>query len=285
MTRRRGANHAATARETRCLVAMRWHVVAAVVVTAAVAFVHHCARRPAGRNIGRGPGPACTLPPRTCVERCDELVEMPASGPGYFDHVVVEESIPETSTSFIRRDLMMLVQYAAAKVACKAAAWNTGIGGPIALGDMSHRDGSTPGEVWGMPRHPASSHVDGLAIDIAYYQRNTPNNNQRAICPHVDATGKERWRCLAPPTHLDEWRTALFIGAFLEEPRVRVIGIDGKTAKPILDAFAELCRTRWIEEHACKSRRISYETRRDGRGWFYGHHNHLHVAWSARDQR
>ena len=259
---------------------MRWSVVLATLVTVALALVVRCANRPPGRNIGRGPGRACVLPPRSCVERCDELVEMPLVGLGYVDNRVTEEMIEATSTSFIRRDLMMLVQYAAAKVACKAATWNTGHGAPIGLGDMSERDGSTPGMVWGQPRHPWNTHVGGLAIDIAYYQRDTPDNEPRPVCPHMDTRGKERWRCLATPAHLDAWRTALFIGAFLEEPHVRVIGVDGLVAAPILDAFDELCATGWIDRAACARRRlIQSEQRNAGRGWFFGHHNHLHAAW------
>jgi len=69
-----------------------------------------------------------------------------------------------------------------------------------------------------------------------------------------------------------------------EEPRIRVIGIDGRAAKPILAAFDELCATRWIEPAACRRHKIQFETRAAGHGWFYGHHNHLHVAWSASDR-
>jgi hypothetical protein len=205
---------------------------------------------------------------------------MPLVGFGYVDYRATEEMIEATSTSFIRRDLMMVVQYAAAKVACKAATWNTGHGSPIGLGDMSEHDGSTPGMVWGAPRHPRNTHVGGVAIDIAYYQRDTPDNEPRAVCPHTDARGKERWRCVAAPTHLDAWRTALFIGAFLEEPQIRVIGMDGLVGPPVLEAFDELCATGWIDRAACARRRlIQFETRNRGRGWFFGHHNHLHAAW------
>ncbi len=74
----------------------------------------------------------------------------------------------------------------------------------------------------------------------------------------------------------------MFIGAFLEDANIRVIGIDGKAAMPILAAFDELCRTTWIDTSACRRRdRVRWETKPTGRGWFYGHHNHLHVSWSA----
>jgi hypothetical protein len=72
----------------------------------------------------------------------------------------------------------------------------------------------------------------------------------------------------------------LFIGVLLEDARVRVIGVDGLAASPILAAFDELCAARWIEPAACARRtRIAYETTDTGRGWFRGHHNHMHVSW------
>jgi hypothetical protein len=220
------------------------------------------------------------LPQRSCIARCAERVEMPMSGSGYVNIRRDGEDSVETSASYLRRDLTMLVQYAAAKVACKAADWHTGNGGPIALGDMSQRDGSIPGTVWREPRHPPNTHLDGLSIDIAYFQTGTVDNHLRPICRHRSAAGVEEYRCVEPPTGLDAWRTALFIGAFLEEPRIRAIGVDGRAARPILAAFRELCATGWIEKAACHLRnRIRFETRDTGQLWFYGHHNHLHVSW------
>lgn len=209
-----------------------------------------------------------------------DLVEMPVTGPGYVDVRLDDERTSETSTSYLRRDLSALVRYAAAKVAREAHDWPTGHGGEIALGDMSERDGSTPGTRNGSPRHPAHTHVGGRDIDLAYFQRDTLDNQLRPICQHRQ-DGIEMYRCLAPPTRLDAWRTAFFIGAFLENAHVRVIGIDGYAAAPILAAFDELCATGWIEPSACARRsRITYETSDGGRGWFRGHHNHMHVSWS-----
>lgn len=102
---------------------------------------------------------------------------MPLAGPGYTDVRNEPESISATSMRYLRRDLMMLVQYGAAKVACKAERWNTGNGGPIVVGDMSEADGSTPGMLWGRPRHPAFSHVDGLAA-----HRRTSMRGGRPCC-------------------------------------------------------------------------------------------------------
>jgi hypothetical protein len=223
------------------------------------------------------------LPPDVCVgETCDELVEMPITGRGYFDARLDSEQTPDTSTSYLRRDLLTLVRYAAANVECKSNDWPTGNGGEIALGDMSERDGSTPGTRVGSPRHPKRTHVGGRDIDIAYFQRDTLDNQLRPICEHRDG-GVELYRCIAPPTRLDAWRTALFMGALLEDARVRVIGIDGFAAGPILSAFDDLCATDWIERSACQRRsRITFERTNLGRGWFRGHHNHFHVSWRHR---
>lgn len=205
---------------------------------------------------------------------------MPLAGPGYVDVRLDSEQTTDTSTSYLRRDLMTLVRYAAAKVACKAASWPTGNGGEIALGDMSERDGSTPGTRVGSPRHPTKTHVAGRDIDLAYFQRDTLDNQLRPICKHKERS-VEAYRCIAPPTRLDAWRTALFIGALLEDARVRVIGVDGLAASPIRAAFDELCETGWIERAACnRSDRITFERADTGRGWFRGHHNHMHVSWS-----
>jgi hypothetical protein len=261
---------------------VRWFVALATVGTGALAIAAKLAERPEPPRIGSAPGPECSLPPRACTEDCDTLVEMPLAGPGYVDPRRAGEDTTATSTSYLRRDLMLAIEYAAAKVACKAASWNTGIGGPIVLGDASEIDGAIPGTQWQMPRHPQHSHVDGLAIDIAYYQRDTPDNRGRPVCPHRSHDGDERYHCLGPPALLDAWRTALFLGALLEEPRIRVIGIDGGAAGTILAAFATLCHDGWIDAAACRRRRrIGYEIHPGELGWYYGHHNHLHVAWTA----
>jgi len=256
---------------------MRWILVLAVLVTVAIAVAgsrhHH-------RGIGAGPGPACVLPVRSCGVRCDDLVQMHAAGSGFVDLPLPGEELAATSTSYLRRDLAALVEYAAAKVACKAADWDTGIGGPIVLGDMSESDGATPGTQWNAPRHPVATHEGGRDIDIAYYQRDVANNELRPICRHLATATSDAYHCVAEPERLDAWRTALFLGALLEEPQVRVIGVDGRAAPPILAALVELCTSGWVEREACARRnRIVFETSDTGKLWFRGHHNHLHVSW------
>ena len=217
---------------------------------------------------------ADALPPRDCTERCDDLVWFsPARGPGY-------EEVPEnddevalpSSMSYARRDLAMALKYATAKVQRETG------GHALGLGDMSDRDGATPGMAYGEPRHPRHTHVAGRDADVAYYQRGTPDNHPRPICPHVTG-GVEQWHCTAPPTILDARRTAMFIGFMFESTHVRIIGVDGAAAPPILRALKRACADGTIEPDACARVRLGYETSDTGRLWFYGHHNHMHVSW------
>jgi hypothetical protein len=249
---------------------MRGRKIAACVVglAAGIATVHHLAAREIG---------ACALPPRDCdgsAAYCGDLVWFaPARGPGYEDVPLDDEVAVPDSTSYARRDLMMLIKYAAAKVACLRG------GHPIALGDISDRDGQTPGAVYGMPRHPRGTHVAGRDIDLAYYQRDTPDNHLRPICPHV-VDGVEQWHCTAPPTTLDAQRSALFIGFLFESPHVRIVGIDGAAAGPIKRALDHACAAGTIPADACARVRLGYELADTGRLWYFGHHNHMHVSWA-----
>ncbi len=261
---------------------MWWQLALATVVTLGFAGARQLDLWGDDGAIGQGPGRPCDLPARVCdprVQRCDWMMEMPGEGVGFEDHQRDSHPGMRALVSWIRRDLAMLVQYAAAKVACKARSWSTGTGGPIVVADMSAYDGSIPGELLGRRHHPLGSHTNGRDLDIAYYQRGTYDNAVRPICRYRDREGVDQMRCLARPTQLDAWRTALFFGALLEEPRIRVIGIDGKAARDILAAFDRLCATSWIEPAACAQRgKIVYETRDRGLAWFRGHHDHFHVS-------
>ena len=119
---------------------------------------------------GDAPGPQCdNLPPLHCIggsEYCSELVQFdPAVGEGYVDFPMNGESWEDQFRSFVRRDLMMLISYASAKVACKSADWNYGNFAPLGLVDMSEADGSIPGTSVGYPGPPEGTHEDGKDID------------------------------------------------------------------------------------------------------------------------
>ncbi len=216
------------------------------------------------------------LPPRDCAEspaRCGELVWFaPSRGPGYEDIPLDDEAALPDSSSYVRRDLMMLIKYAAAKVAAQTG------GRPLALGDMSDRDGATPGTLDGAPRHPQRTHVAGRDIDLAYYQHGTPDNHLRAICPHA-VDGVEQWHCTAAPTILDAHRTALFIGFLFESPQVRIVGIDARAVVPIRRVLDRACAAGTITADACARIKLGYEVADTGRLWYRGHHNHMHVSW------
>jgi hypothetical protein len=229
--------------------------------------------------LGPAPGPQCEdLPPLHCVGdvfHCAELVQFnPAIGDGWADYPA---NYPETEDnqvySYIRRDLMQLVQYATAKVACKTADWDYGNFEPLALGDMSEADGRTPALLTlGVYYHPPGTHEDGRDIDTAYFQTFSDDNRLRPICVHYDS------HCVDTPYALDIWRTALYIAYLAEHPLLRVIGVDGQAGLVLEGALNTLVATGWIDAELRNSIPLAYEIEDTGLGWFRYHHHHNHVS-------
>jgi len=243
-----------------------------------------------GPGPGPGPGPNCEdkLPPLECegdAAYCGELIQFdPTEGYGYVDYPENGETWDNQYRSWLRRDVVILIKYASAVVACKADKWEFGNGGPLGLIDMSEEDGSIPGTSIGQPGHPQGTHVNGFDIDVAYYQVNTANNQARPVCDHYIG-GVEQYHCTAPPHLLDPWRNALFLGALFEHPYSRVVGCDGQVG-PILDAcYDTLCDQGWISDYACKNPKLTYETTDMGYGWFYFHHHHMHISFKQPNYR
>lgn len=253
---------------------------------------------------GQGPGPDCAdLPQKDCtgtISYCGELIQFePLTGTGYDNYPLNGECYPcapgkgcngyGTCTtggklesqwrSWARRDLVMLVKWAAAYVDCKAKSWGGGNGKPIGLGDMSEKDGSIPGTSIGEPGHPAGTHEDGYDMDIAYFQSIGNDNYLKAVCDHY-LNGKDQYHCTKAPNILDLWRTTLFIGALLTSDRTRVIGVDGKIGPLVEQAMPVLCAKKWLPQKACNkmAQGLAYATYDDGSGWFYFHHHHLHLS-------
>jgi hypothetical protein len=79
---------------------------------------------------------------------------LPTAGLGYLDYPMLPETGDHRYFSFLRKDLMLLVKYATAKVACKTADWGYGNRAPLGLGDMSEAGGAIPGTSFGVLRHP-----------------------------------------------------------------------------------------------------------------------------------
>lgn len=235
---------------------------------------------------GAGPGPACNdLPPKHCNgsgSYCGQLLPFdPDDGPGYVDYPLNGESWSNQYRSYARRDLIMLIKWATAYVACKSVGWSGGNGHPLGLGDMSEGNGAIPGTSDGDPGHPPGTHVNGRDMDIAYYQQTGPNNYLRPVCPHGGA-----YHCTAPPNNLDKWRTALFIGALLTSERTRVIGVDGQIGPIVEDAIDVLDDQGWLPNHDSGAEgNLAYEVFNNGNGWYNFHHHHLHVSlwgWSGK---
>jgi hypothetical protein len=249
-----------------------------------------CALDP-GPGPGPGPGPSCTnLPPRDCTAgatACAELIQFdPTNNPadanydpllGYIDCPENGETWANQYRSWLRRDVVMAIQHAAALTACKSVGWTAGNGGPVGLIDMSEADGSIPGTSIGSPGHPTGTHTNGYQIDIAYWQTNTSNNEARPVCDHM-AGGSDAYHCVDHPYLLDPWRTALFIGTMMEHDGLRAVGVDGKVGPVLEVALDTLCAENWLSGPACAaSHPLWYEVVDEGMGWFQFHHHHMHV--------
>lgn len=232
---------------------------------------------------GDAPGLSCDdLPPLYCIggsDYCSELVQFdPSIGEGYIDYPMNGEAWDDQFRSYIRRDLMMLIDYATAKVACKADDWEYGNYAPLGLIDMSEEDGSIPGTSIGYPGHPPGTHEDGKDIDTAYYQLYTDDNMGRVVGLHYD------FHLVEPPYNFDKWRTALFISYLAEHPVLRVVGVDGQIGL-ILEGtddqygtFDDLVDKGWIDPAHRDFIPLAYEVEDTGLGWFRFHHHHMHVS-------
>lgn len=207
----------------------------------------------------------CTAGNSTCT--AIELFS-PTAGDGY---LVTHPPV----YSWLRHDTAMLVKYATAAVACLMPGSY-----PLGLGDMSEQTGDVPGTAAGQLRHPAGTHVQGLDIDIAYYQTGQPNNYLRPICEHTSG-GVDQYHCVAAPTFLDVTRTTLFLAKLMESSRVRVIGVDGKVGTLVEQEAQNLHTQGKISTsslNAIKGGKLAYETTDGGAGWYRFHHHHLHLS-------
>lgn len=225
------------------------------------------------RPVGRPWETPCVVPPLDCEEGCDELVWVSVvPGPGYKDVPVPDERDAARSTSWLRRDLFMVIRHAAARVACTYG------GLPLELGDMSERYGAIPGTAAGRPRHPFGSHLGGHDIDVAYYQLGPFRNSLNPVCPHM-IDGIDQAHCVGHPARLDVRRTALFIGTLFESPGTRIVGVDGRVGPILRDELNALCDAGTFSGAACDRIRLGYETEDTGRGWYHFHYAHMHVSW------
>ncbi len=248
--------------------------------TGEVCVSGQCIPDTTGEGPGPGPGPTCaSLPTRDCTGTTCATVQQwsPHTTAHYDDYPINGETSANQYRSWLRKDLIMLVNYASAKTLCKAASWDTGDGGALGLGDMSEQNGAIPGTSIGQPGHPAGTHTNGRDIDLAYYQIGQTNNRLRPICPHTSG-GNDQYHCTGDPTTLDIWRMAMFLGTVFESSRVRVIGVDGKVGPKLLAAIARLCDDGWLSGSSCTEVPLAFEATDMGQGWFLHHHHHAHIS-------
>ncbi len=235
------------------------------------------------------------LPPLECEgseEYCSEVVFFePVDGITYLNYPENGETDDDQYRSYLRRDLVILVQYATYRTVFETGDWTDEFAERLGLGDMSEADGSIPGTSIGSPGHPSGTHENGLDIDIAYFQVEPQNvsmkidgsmvdieaNLLRPMCIH-SLFGMEAYRCTEPPLLLDPWRTALFIAYLSEHPRLRVIGVDGQIGPLIDEALDQLVQAGYITSDLRDQIPLVYEVTDEGMGWFHHHHHHLHVS-------
>ncbi len=233
---------------------------------------------------GPAPGPDCgDLPPVLCEDGdifyCSELIPFePVEGPGYLNYPMPGgETWDDQRYSYLRRDLVYLIKYAAAKVECKTTDWDYGNFAPLGLGDMSQADSGTPGTDVGAPRHPPGTHEDGKDIDTGYYQLYAPDDLLRAVGDHYLGT-VDQYHLVDDPYALDPWRTALFIAYLSEHPNLRAVGVDGRIGPILESALDELVTLGWIDAELRSAVPLAYETEDSGLGWYLFHHTHMHIS-------
>ena len=236
----------------------------------------------AEREKATAPGPAVPEgdpPPLLCTgtaAHCAELVNFsPAAGAGYLDYLVKDETWGDQYRSWIRRDFMQAVRYAAARVEEATAGWDYEDFSPIGLGDMSDPAGLAP-TTGGVPDH--STHEDGNHIDVAYYQLYAPDNLLRPVGRHRGPTGLEAWHLTAAAHALDPWRTALFVAHLFEHPYLRFVLVDDQVGPVLEAALATLADEGRIEPEVLERTRVVYAGGDQSLPYFFAHHEHLHAS-------
>lgn len=187
--------------------------------------------------------------------------------------------------SYLRRDLTMLIQYAACEVQRRYPGTP-----PIALGDLGQADGLTPGCVTPScdtasdnPRHPTSTHR-GDDMDLAYFQTDGENNYQIVCGDGSDRNGNGRagtyndgYFCTTDTNIVDWEREAYWFAMLASTPLVRVFGIDQTFPTPLRNALRALYDEGAITD-VQYDRALSLGYGADG-GWQF-HHHHSHMSYS-----
>jgi hypothetical protein len=216
---------------------------------------------------------------RCTGSNCQDIIAMPGSrnptsaearADGYY-------VAHEARYSYLRRDLTMLIQWAA----CEVRAANPGVA-PLGLGDLSQADGFTPGVDDGRPRHMESTHR-GNDMDIAYYQTDGANNLQIICGDGSDTNGNGpggRYNdgefCTTNTNIVDFSQTALFMALMAVNPDFRVVGVDETLPARLVGEFNELRSAGTITSaQRDRLRNLGY----GADGYWQFHHHHLHFSY------
>jgi hypothetical protein len=218
-------------------------------------------------------------PDWSCTSGCSEIIAMPGSydprstqamADGYY--IATDESY-----AFLRRDLTMILQYAACETANRFPGTT-----PLGLSDLSQADGMTPGVDVGRARHPTSTHR-GSDLDIAYYQTDGSNNPQIICGDGSDrnpngrpGTYNDGYFCTTETNIIDWERQAFFFAKMSSNPMVRVFGVDQTLPDDFrthLDSLFD--RGEITAEERTRALRLGYG---DAGGWAF-HHHHVHLSY------
>jgi hypothetical protein len=148
-------------------------------------------------------------------------------------------------------------------------------GRPVAIADLSQRDGLDPGVDFGAPRHPTSAHEQGQAADIAYF--NTLGEDDHALRVICDAAGgsNDGTDCNAGAAHVvDVPQQVRFFARLFAFARTRVVIVDAELL-PELRAEADVqlgaAAMTQAQRDAFDDKLVS--------GPFQHHHAHVALQW------
>lgn len=183
----------------------------------------------------------------------------------------------ERRYAFLRRDLVMLIRYAACRVARRFPGTS-----PIGLSDLSQSDGRTPGTDVGSPRHPTSTHT-GNDMDLAYYQLDGRNDPQIVCGDGSDRNGNgyagrydDGYFCTTETNIVDWQRQAYWFAMLATTPLVRVFGVDQTFADDFRTHLGSLLAAGEITR-AQHDRALVLGSGASG-GWQF-HHHHSHMSY------
>lgn len=221
---------------------------------------------------------------RDCFRGCADLVALGGS-PTWGSTVAVGDGFfaaTPTKYAFGRRDLVGLLRYSAREVQKRFPSSRTDT---IGISDVCQADGKTPGTDVGSPRHPATTHVRGKDVDVAYYQTDGKSDPQ-IICGDgsdnnnngVRGRYNDGYFCTTQQNIVDVPRHMWFMAKLAESPRFRVVGVD-QTLVPAFKAEAlKLYNAGAVG--AAQHRRITDGLGYGASGGWQFHHHHIHLSLS-----